>query len=125
MQHALIIEDREVIALMIQDELAELGFASAAIASSQYEAIQLAERRYPDLITVDDGLSSGSGIEAVRHICRHQAIPVVFITGDAKTVTDTVAEAIILEKPFTHAALAEAVRLATEGARTYSYVHVL
>jgi CheY-like chemotaxis protein len=80
--HALIIEDRPVIALMIEDELADLGYASAAIATSETQAIDLANQRRPDLITADDDLAQGSGIAAVRHICRDQAIPVVFITGE-------------------------------------------
>lgn len=125
MKHALIIEDSEIISLMIEDELAELGFTSSARAASQSQAIQLAEDMCPDLITADDRLSDGSGIAAVRHICRHEAIPVLFITGDPKQIKDAIPDAVILEKPFTHADLAHAVRLALETARIYSYVHVL
>ena len=125
MKHALIIEDSEIISLMIEDELAELGFTSSAKAASQSQAIQLAEDMCPDLITADDRLSDGSGIAAVRHICRHEAIPVLFITGDPKQIKDAIPDAVILEKPFTHADLADAVRLALETARIYSYVHVL
>lgn len=125
MKHALIIEDREIIAFMIEDELAELGYASSAKAASQLQAVRLAEQRCPDLITADDHLSEGSGVAAVRHICRHQAIPVLFITGDPKHIQHEVPDSVILEKPFMHAELADAVRLAVDAARTYSYVHVL
>jgi CheY-like chemotaxis protein len=125
MKHALIIEDSEIISLMIEDELAELGFTSSARAASQSQAIQLAEDMCPDLITADDRLSDGSGIAAVRHICRHEAFPVLFITGDPKHIKDAIPDAVILEKPYTHADLAHPVRLALETARIYSYVHVL
>lgn len=125
MKHALIIEDCAVVALMIEDELAELGYASAAKAASQSEAIRLAKHRCPDLITADDRLSDGSGIEAVRRICRRQAIPIIFITGDPNRVAQAVPGAIIIEKPFTHAVLVRAIERAVEHARIYSYVHVL
>jgi CheY-like chemotaxis protein len=119
MKHALIIEDRAVIALMIEDELAEFGYKSAAKATSQTQAIVLSEQRCPDLITADDGLSEGSGIAAVRHICRNQAIPVVFITGDPRSIEDAIPDAVILEKPFSHSGLGSAIRLAVDGARIY------
>jgi DNA-binding response OmpR family regulator len=125
MKHALIVEDREIIALMIQDELAELGYRSAVKATSQSQAIRFAKLRSPDIITADNQLSDGSGIEAVRHICRHHAIAVVFITGDRNAIAGSVPDAVILEKPFTHDELVRAVRAAEENARTYSYVHVL
>ena len=119
MKHALIIEDRMVIALMIEDELAEFGYASAAIATSQKSAIELAEERCPDLITADDSLENGSGIAAVRHICRDQQIPVVFITGEPQHIQEAVPGAVILDKPFTHSGLARAIGLAIERARAY------
>lgn len=125
MKHALIIEHCEIIAVMIEDELAELGYPSAVRATSQLEAIRLAEARCPDLVTADERLSDGSGIEAVRRICRHEAIPVVFITGDPECIRAAIPEAVILEKPFTHAGLAGAIRLAIEDARIYPHVHVL
>ena len=119
MKHALIIEDREVIALMIEDELAEFGYDSAAKATSEGQAIRLAKQRCPDLITADDRLSDGSGIAAVRQICRHQAIAVVFITGDPKHIEQAIPDAVILEKPFTHSELAAAILLAVESPHTY------
>ena len=51
-KHALVIEDFPVIAMSIQDELADLGY-SAAIAASEAEAVALAEERCPDLIIAD------------------------------------------------------------------------
>jgi hypothetical protein len=55
----------------------------------------------------------------VRHICRDQAIAVVFITGDSEHIQEAVPGAVILEKPFTHSELGRAIGLAIEGARTY------
>lgn len=118
MKHALIIEDRELIAVMIENELIEFGYSSADRATSERDAIRFAERRCPDLVTADDHLSEGSGIAAVRHICRHQTIPVVFITGDPEHIEQAVPDAVILEKPFSYSGLARAIRLAVEGARS-------
>ena len=120
MKHALIIEDEEVIALMIEDELTEFGYATIAKATSQLEAVRSAEHECPNLITADDRLSDGSGIAAVRHICRDRAIPVVFITGDPASVEEAIPDAVILEKPFTHFELGSAIRRAVSSARAYA-----
>jgi len=74
----------------------------------------LAQERCPDLITADDRLGDGSGIGAVRHICRDQTIPVVFITADPQHIAQTVPHAVILEKPFTHAGLVRAINRAVQ-----------
>ena len=80
-KHALIIEDFPVIAMSIQDELGDMGF-SAAIAATEAEAVALAEERCPDLIIADARLAQGSGIDAVRRICRDRPIAVIFMSGD-------------------------------------------
>lgn len=87
MHHALIIEDQPIIAMMIEDELKDLGFGSFEVASTEADAIAAAERRCPDLITADGTLDDGSGVAAILHICRDKFIPVVFITGDPESVT--------------------------------------
>ena len=47
MRHALIIEDRVLIAKMIEDELLEFGFQSVRAAASEQEAIRMAEEHCP------------------------------------------------------------------------------
>jgi CheY-like chemotaxis protein len=106
--HALIIEDLPVIAMSIQDDLAELGF-SAAIASTEAQAVALAEERCPDLILADVRLEEGSGIDAVRRICRDRPIAVIFMTGDVETVESAVGKATLLSKPFTSTALRSSI----------------
>lgn len=120
MKHALIIEDHSVIALTIEDELRLCGYGSADIASSQDEAIQMAEEKCPDLITVDERLTNGSGVEAIRHICRDRAIPVVFITAVPIEVSLTLPDAVIVEKPFSTRLLSTAILHAVKGARLYT-----
>jgi two-component system, response regulator PdtaR len=120
MKHALVLEDRAVIAAMIVDELAECGYTTFDVASSQEEAIRLAERRCPDLITADERLEHGSGIAAVRQICAHRQIPVIFITADGASIRRSVPDAVVLEKPFTRLGMVQAIEqavLARRGGR--------
>lgn len=98
--HALVIEDNFLIALMIEDALIEHGYDSVDVASSQTEAADLADRRPPDFITVDQKLDGGTGMGAIREICRGRAIPYVVITADPDTVRSSVAGAIVISKPF-------------------------
>lgn len=108
-KHALIIEDNSLIVLMIQDHFRGCGY-SFDVAVSQAKAIQFAEQRCPDFITAEDNLESGSGVEAIRHICRGKAIPVIFIVADPRNVTSEIPDALVLQKPFSQAALAIAIR---------------
>ena len=119
MRHALIIEDRALIAAMIEDELVEYGFQYVRAAATEREAIRMAEQHRPDIITADDRLASGSGISAVRHICRDGPLPVVFITADSDRIRRQIPDAVIVEKPFTHAELGAAISLAVAAARAF------
>ncbi|QIK78662.1 response regulator [Sphingomonas piscis] len=110
--HALIIEDEFLIADLIQDGLRDLGYQSFDIAESEAAAVKLAAERCPDLVTADDRLTDGSGVEAVRSICENRPIPVVFITGDERHIRDEVLDAIVVQKPFRSADLKDAVGLA-------------
>ena len=86
--------------MMIEDELVEMGF-SVEFASTQKQAIALASERCPDLIIADARLDEGSGVDAVTYICRDNAIPVIFMTGDSGLVNVELGDAVLLEKPFT------------------------
>lgn len=119
MRHALIVEDRVLIAKMIEDELLEFGFQSVRAAASEQEAIRMAEEHCPDLITADDRLADGSGVAAVRHICRDQALPVIFITADPDGIRRKLPDAVVIEKPFTHAQLRRAIPMAVKAARLF------
>ena len=108
-KHALVIEDFPIIAMSIQDELADLGY-SATIAATEAEAVALAEERCPDLIIADLRLAQGCGIEAVRRICSNRPIAVIFMSGDLEAVGgDATGEARFLSKPSTSAGLRPSV----------------
>lgn len=111
-KYALVIEDLPVIAMSIQDELADMGY-STAVAASEAEAVALAEERCPDLIIADLRLAQGCGMEAVRRVCRDRPIAVIFMSGDFEP-GDGVAGggAVFLSKPFTSNALRTGVETA-------------
>ena len=108
-KHALVIEDFPVIAMSIEDELADMGY-SAASAATEAEAVALAEERCPDLIIAELRLAQGCGIEAVRRICSNRPIAVIFMSGDLEANgSDATGAARFLSKPFTSAALRSSV----------------
>lgn len=112
--HALVIEDQFLIATLIEEELRDLGYTSVQIVDREVDAVEAARERCPDLITADDSLTEGSGINAVRAICADWAIPVVFIVGDPERVKPLVPDAILIGKPFGGYQLRDAVAKAVE-----------
>lgn len=110
--YALIIEDNHLIAMMIREELAENGFDSIDIATSEQQAIAMATRRCPDLITVDDKLESGTGLATIQAICNDRAIPVVFVTAEGRSIKMSIPDAIVVPKPFSGRQLMAAVETA-------------
>lgn len=110
--HALIVEDELIIALGLQAQLSALGFRSFSFASAVRQAVEQAERVCPDLVTVDVGLLDGSGLdaaEAILQVCG--PLPVIYVTGDPKRAARA-APGLVLEKPVSDRALAEALRQA-------------
>jgi CheY-like chemotaxis protein len=110
--HALIIEDDSVTAMLIEDELHDLGYRSVDTAATEAEAIDAVARHCPDLVTSDGSLLSGSGISAVRTIRSTLRVPVVFITGDPESARRGHPGVPVVEKPFTIAQLIDAVEQA-------------
>lgn len=113
--HALIIEQDMWVIVMIEDVLRELGYTSFDFAASVEAAILSAQLNCPDLITSDLRLDSGSGVEAVRHICSDSPIPVVFVTSTPWEVEDAVSHAAVVAKPFGADSLKAGVKLAIEA----------
>lgn len=115
--HALIIEDDPVTAMLIEDELHDLGFESTEVAGTEDEAVAAVVRRIPDLVTSDGSLLMGSGAGAVRRIRAAFPVPVVFITGDPGAARQAVPNALVLGKPFSAEQFSRAVGQATAGAK--------
>ena len=107
--HALIIEDDAITAMLIEDELRDLGFHSFDTASTEHDAIAAVARKCPDLVTSDGSLLAGSGPSAVRQIRASFHVPVIFITGDPEHARHCVPGAPVVEKPFSIMELVAAV----------------
>ena len=110
---ALIIEAHLLLAMMLEDELRELGFNSFDIATTQDAAVAAAMRQRPDLITASVHLAEGLGTEAVKIICNEQPIPTVYIVSNPAEVGDASTSSIVITKPIVKHALDEAVKRVT------------
>ncbi len=108
----LIIEDEAIIGMLLSEVLIGMGHSVIAVVGTESAAIALAAEHLPDFLIVDAGLTMGNGISAVDNILAHRFIPHIFTTGDLLKVRQIKPEAIILEKPFHEAELAEAIGLA-------------
>ncbi|MDB5668078.1 MAG: response regulator receiver protein [Alphaproteobacteria bacterium] len=113
--HALIIEQDAWVVLMIEDALAQVGYTSFHVASTDIEALALAAARCPDLITSDVRLGESCGIETVRSICSSRYIPVVFVTATGWEVRRRSEELALVQKPFCTADLTAAIAKAVSN----------
>jgi PAS domain S-box-containing protein len=78
----LIVEDQAIIAMTIEEDLGQLGYGVAGIASTGEEAIKLAREKKPDLILMDIRISGDiDGIQATRAINEFSDVPVIFLTA--------------------------------------------
>lgn len=115
-RHALIIEDEILIALEVEALLREQGFTSIDVADNAHEALDLALRRKPDLITADYRIVGGTGEDAVRSIMAHLGpIPVVYVTGNACSISSGSTNPVV-EKPVSPTRLARACQVAIQTA---------
>lgn len=97
---ALIIDDEALIAIVIEDHLASLGYEEVLIATAERAAVAAAQVNYPNVVKADVRLTSGCGIAAALTIAEQITVPVVFVTGSAAQVHKRVREPIIVQKPF-------------------------
>nr|WP_256549256.1 response regulator [Phenylobacterium sp. LH3H17] len=106
--HVLIIEDEMLIAMEIENLLADMGFQTFDIADSPDRALASAMAHRPDLITADVRIIGGTGIEAVNAIIATLGpVPVVFVTGNIDDLRDQDPFALV-EKPISARSLAMA-----------------
>ena len=108
----LVVEDEAIIGMLLSEVLAGMGHKVCAVVASEDEAVEAAALHLPDVLIVDVGLAAGSGVSAVDTILATRFVPHVFTTGNALKVRLQKPDAVILEKPFHEADLAEAIDLA-------------
>jgi CheY-like chemotaxis protein len=105
----LIIEDEPIIALDLQQLVEAAGHEVIGIASTEDEAVAIAEAERPSLVLADVNLGAGGdGTSAVARILQHHQAPVIFVTAYPERLLtgQDVEPAFIITKPFEPTTLA-------------------
>jgi len=92
-QTVLIVEDEQLIALDVADDLESWGFEICAIAASLREAMLEVDAHRPALALVDVALGDDSGIEVAR-LLRSLGVDVVFLTAHSDPMTRLAMESV-------------------------------
>jgi DNA-binding response OmpR family regulator len=108
----LVVEDETIIAMMIEDFLADIGYDVVAIASRLNEARQVASTAMIDIAMLDVNLA-GELSYPVASILRSRNIPFLFATGYGVIgLPPELQDTKVLVKPFTQMQLADALHAA-------------
>jgi PAS domain S-box-containing protein len=84
----LVVEDENIVAKDIQNQLKKLRYSVPAVVSSGKEAIQKAEETHPDLVLMDIRLEGDiDGVKAAEQIHARFNIPVIYLTAYADEST--------------------------------------
>lgn len=96
----LIIEDEALVAMLLEDMVADLGHHTTGIASSLAEAKEMLERGpAPDVVILDVNLS-GTLSYPVADLLSERGIPFVFSTGYGRQDHMRRYASPVLQKPF-------------------------
>lgn len=78
----LLVEDEQILALSLRDQLDQLGYKVIETITSGIEAVQYAQEMLPDLILMDIILQGTiDGVEAARQIQSFYDVPIIYITS--------------------------------------------
>jgi two-component system, response regulator PdtaR len=110
----LVVEDESIIGLELEGRLQEAGHEVLGPTSTVEEALELAERRKPDLALVDINLGDGgSGIELARRLLERWGTPSLFLSGQTQEARENNDAAIgRIGKPFSATAVLESIDVA-------------
>lgn len=79
-----IVEDELIVAYDLRQNLESLGYSVTGIASSEQQAVELADRERPDLVLMDINLGrGGDGTRAAREVSHRLHVPVIYLTAYA------------------------------------------
>lgn len=106
----LVVEDEAIIAMLVEDMLADLGHAVAATAANLDQALEAARTLEVDLAILDLHLNGKATYQAAE-ILKDRRVPVIFATG-AGSVDPAWAHAQVVQKPFQIEALDAAIKAA-------------
>ncbi len=112
----LLVEDDTLIGTLLADILRANGHEICEVTVTEAAAISAAREHRPDLMIVDVGLGTGSGISAMETILRGGFVPHLYMTGNVARISALRQHAVVLEKPFQETALLLAVQCAMDVA---------
>ena len=105
----LVVEDDALIAMLLEDMLAELGFEVVGPATRLRGALELAERQSFDIAILDVHLGSEQSFP-VADVLRLRGIPFIFATGyGADGLNAGYRQTVTLQKPFESRQLESAI----------------
>jgi AmiR/NasT family two-component response regulator len=106
----LIVEDEFLLAMSLEDGIADAGHEVVGIATNRAEAVSKGLVAMPDLAFVDIHLADGpTGVETARALT-DAGIRVVFTSGNVRRIPEDFAGAVgAIEKPYTMTGLGNAL----------------
>lgn len=114
----LIVEDEQIIAADLSDQMIELGHCVLDVAASAEQALKIAEHETPDLITVDFQLQGEMGGEDLaRTLESRTGAQILYITAFPNVLLREEpghSSALYVRKPFSSRQIAVAVSAAAE-----------
>jgi CheY-like chemotaxis protein len=111
----LIVEDESLVAMMIEDLLADLGHDVVAVAGRLEQGMQFASQLAIDFAVVDLNLN-GERTFPIAEILRFRGIPLVFATGyGVSGLSDDWRGTPVVQKPFQPHELQNAIAKALGG----------
>ncbi len=114
----LIIEDEPIIAMDIEELVQNCGHNVVGVATTEAEAVELANLHKPGLILADINLGiGGDGTAAVARIMQYHYAPVIFVTAYPERLLtgEDLEPAFVITKPFEPLTLAIATYQAVTG----------
>lgn len=116
----LIVEDQALVAIGIQEQLAEFGYHNVALAKDSFEAIYVFKTQKPDLVLMDIDLqgSQMDGIEIANIFNEMRRVPLIYLSAHTDEKTRQRAKktnpSSFLVKPCTDQQLEIAIEIAIE-----------
>ena len=106
----LIVEDEPLVAMLVEDAIAELGLTASGPATRVDKALQLIEERVFAGAILDVNLA-GEPVYPVATLLRERQIPFLFLTGyGEEAIRSDFDKMLIVRKPFTVEQIQTAIR---------------
>jgi CheY-like chemotaxis protein len=107
----LLVEDEALVAVMVEDMLADLGARVVGPASTVAQGLALAAAEALDAAVLDVNVR-GEPITPLADVLRRSGVPMVFATGYGEAPDGQHQDTLVLEKPYTQDDLHKAVTAA-------------